>query len=737
MKPPPMDLNLRCTGPAALFVVLTLLTPPAHAAITFLDSGQNLGGNASSVDIALGDVDGDGDLDAVVGTFFADSRVWINQGGSQAGTPGTFLFSDQNSGYAFSYGLALVPIDAEPGIDAFVTRGIGPDNVWLNGGTGQFSDSGQELGNDGGFDVALGDLDGDDDLDAFVANNGADKVWLNNGGGTFADSGQSLGSGLSLGVALGDVDGDGDLDAVVAASGPDRVWINQGGEQGGTAGIFGDSGQALRTSLSTDVALDDLDGDGDLDFIVARSDGNRVYENNGNGQFSDTGLRLGTGSAQAVALGDLDGDGRLDAFVANDGTPDSAWFNRSSPGNTLTPEDFGPSADRIGFDNLKTGAAVAWQLTMQGVRFRSLDGSDVIVSDPRELDASPALSPPYAALVSPGGVPQTGMSQVQLNSVEVGCLSRMFTSNPRSAEAQFNVEGHITAFLWDLWDGWGRGNDAWDQVDGQAINGHRNILQILDRELDDGGSYNPFDDAPDLRDFYRAWLDRFPGLDFVAGHPVADAILNANGLVPGTDPGEPHRPFPVIEGNPVLPSATLANLILPDGSGTIPQYDPPVAAAHADGEPVLTIRRQWSYIDAVPGLPSANADQVTVLLGFSNFGAVTVAVDAGVEIEDTAPANWTATIVFSPNATGWLSVSPTSGTFTSEDPLALTEFLIQFTAAMRDLQPRGPPREIAHVHLGLARCIPGVGHPLAVRRESRVPLAELRRQEGARFQVRQ
>ena len=77
--------------------------------------------------------------------------------------------------------------------------------------------------------MSLGDVDGDGDLDAFVANfSQGNRVWLNDGSGSFTDSGQSLGTWWSYSVSLGDVDGDGDLDAFVANwNQGNRVWLNQ------------------------------------------------------------------------------------------------------------------------------------------------------------------------------------------------------------------------------------------------------------------------------------------------------------------------------------------------------------------------------------------------------------------------------------------------------------------------------------------------------------------------------
>jgi hypothetical protein len=182
----------------------------------------------------------------------------------------------------------------------------------------------QSLGNSKSMDVALGDLDGDGDLDAFVANDGPNKVWLNDGKGVFSDSGALLGGSNSASVDLGDIDNDGDLDAFVVGI-KEQLWLNNGN------GTFTGSSLNINMDLANDGALADLDGDGDLDAFIANSSvGDRVILNMGKGVLNDSGLSLGSSSSFGVALGDLNDDNYPDAFIAKPNGGNEVWLNNGN-----------------------------------------------------------------------------------------------------------------------------------------------------------------------------------------------------------------------------------------------------------------------------------------------------------------------------------------------------------------------------------------------------------------------
>ncbi|NNG02371.1 MAG: hypothetical protein HKM93_23545 [Desulfobacteraceae bacterium] len=281
----------------------------------FEDTGQALG-SWFSTGAALGDLDGDGDLDLIC-SYTGANTVWLNDGSA------TFTDTGQTLGGAETRSTALGDLDGDGDLD-LVCADAGATTIWINNGSGVFTDTGMRIGNGNDYGISLGDMNSDGALDLVCANTGPNTVWLN-ADGLFYGNLQNIGDGISYDVAHGDIDADGDADLVFANAGADTVWLNNG------TGVFIDSGQALGESRSHSVSMGDLDGDGDPDLYVASAFNDTVWLNDGSGNFSDSGQTLNKGYAVGSALGDLDNDGDLDALGVNLFEPHAVWINTALP----------------------------------------------------------------------------------------------------------------------------------------------------------------------------------------------------------------------------------------------------------------------------------------------------------------------------------------------------------------------------------------------------------------------
>jgi hypothetical protein len=298
---------------------------------TFPTSIELPGGSASTYSIAAADVDGDGDLDFLLGNHGSPSRVLLNAG------DGTFPTSiELPGGSAPTYSIAAADVDGDGDLDVLLGNNGSPSRVLLNTGDGTFPTS---IALPGGSaftrSIAAADVDGDGDLDVLLGNDGSpSRVLLNAGDGTFPTSiALPGGSASTYSIAAADVDGDGDLDVLLGIyDSPSRVLLNAGG------GTFPTSIALPGGSASTwSIAAADVDGDGDLDVLLG-NDGSpsRVLLNAGDGTFpTSIALPGGSASTNSIAAADVDGDGDLDVLLGNAGSPSRVLLN-AGDGTFLT-----------------------------------------------------------------------------------------------------------------------------------------------------------------------------------------------------------------------------------------------------------------------------------------------------------------------------------------------------------------------------------------------------------------
>ncbi|OUJ71095.1 FG-GAP-like repeat-containing protein [Hymenobacter crusticola] len=302
---------LNLAGNAVKPTVFQFTTATTRSNALF-NAGADVALSAAPAGVALGDVNGDGALDFVAANPLINTvSVRLNSGtGTFSGTQEVAVSPGRTPEF-----VALGDVDGDGDLDLVVaasdaaTTNTGSLIVRLNNGTGLFSSGASYSIGYAPRSVVLGDFDGDGDLDLATANGAAGTLSVshNDGKGVFVETQRFNLRSTVANIAVGDIDGDGALDLVATTALTNAVQLLRNGGNG----LFAIAG-TLSVSSPGSVALGDVNGDGTLDVLATSGATVSVRLGNGAGAFS-SGQSLATdGPLYALALGDVDGDGDLD-----------------------------------------------------------------------------------------------------------------------------------------------------------------------------------------------------------------------------------------------------------------------------------------------------------------------------------------------------------------------------------------------------------------------------------------
>ena len=311
--------------------------------------------DTARVSPAFIDYDMDGDLDCFIGLEDGSLIYYRNDGGQMVGLVGAdnpFDGIDIGDGNASP---TFFDVDGDGDMDAVIGKANG-SIVYYENVNGEFIERTDALNPFDAVEVtenaapAFADLDGDGDMDLYVGNKEGKIAYFENDGGVWtANPTDNVLASISISdedaaPAFADLDGDGDMDLYAGSNSPGFIsYFENDGDNNFT--FVNDNQLSInRLAFDPNPGTVDIDNDGDLDLFIGVGDGYIEYFRNDEGTFAlqdsannplNTGV-FKTGYFAAPTFVDLDEDGDMDVVI---GTYNENIIYLKNDGGVFTRND--------------------------------------------------------------------------------------------------------------------------------------------------------------------------------------------------------------------------------------------------------------------------------------------------------------------------------------------------------------------------------------------------------------